>query len=82
MKVNFVINGTFEFDFSDKRQLELIEDGKSYPGGIVALLLDNLQMAAEEEYEERKLTINSAQLHAMIDTLMKKENKNINNDSH
>ena len=45
MKLEFNIHGTFEFDFSEKRQKELIRDAKNYPGGITALLLDNLEVA-------------------------------------
>jgi hypothetical protein len=73
MKLEFNIHGTFEFDFSEKRQKELIKDAKNYPGGISALLLDNLEVAQEYPLTESVFTINPYQVVNMLNILMQKE---------
>ena len=73
MKIEFNIHGTFEFDFSEKRQKELIQDAKDYPGGIVSLLLDNLEIARDEVSAESAFTIDPYQFATMLDVLAKKE---------
>ena len=52
MKIGFQINGSFDFDFDEKRQQELIEDSQHYPGGIASLLFDNLEMALSETLKD------------------------------
>ena len=76
MKLEFNIHGTFEFDFSEKRQKELIQDAKNYPGGITALLLDNLEVARDEVSTESTFTLDPYQVAEMLSVLMQKENKN------
>lgn len=76
MKLEFNIHGTFEFDFSEKRQKELIQDAKNYPGGIVSLLLDNLEVARDEVSTESTFTLDPYQVAEMLSVLMQKENKN------
>lgn len=73
MKLEFNIHGTFEFDFSEKRQKELIRDAKNYPGGITALLLDNLETARDEVSTEGTFTIDPYQFAKMLTVLAKKE---------
>lgn len=73
MKLEFNIHGTFEFDFSEKRQKELIKDAKNYPGGISALLLDNLEVAQEYPLTESIFTLNPYQVANMLSVLMQKE---------
>lgn len=73
MKLDFNIYGTFEFDFSEKRQKELIKDAKNYPGGIISLLLDNLEVARDEASTESIFTIDPYQFARMLKILAKKE---------
>lgn len=73
MKLDFNIYGTFEFDFSEKRQKELIKDAKNYPGGIVSLLLDNLEVARDEVSTESIFTIDPYQFARMLKILAQKE---------
>jgi hypothetical protein len=73
MEIEFNIHGTFEFDFSEKRQKELLQDAKSYPGGIVSLLLDNLEIACDETSTEYPFTIDPYQFAKMLDVLAQKE---------
>lgn len=73
MKLEFNIHGTFEFDFSEKRQKELIRDAKNYPGGITALLLDNLETARDEVSTEGTFTIDPYRFAGMLTVLAKKE---------
>jgi len=56
MKIAFTINGSFDFDFDEKRQQELIEDSQSYPGGINSLLPDNLEMAIADALKGHQWT--------------------------
>ena len=76
MKLEFNIHGTFEFDFSEKRQKELIQDAKNYPGGIVSLLLDNLEVARDEVSTESTFTLDPYQVAEMLSVLTQKENEN------
>lgn len=76
MKLEFNVHGTFEFDFSEKRQKELIQDAKNYPGGIVSLLLDNLEVARDEVSTESTFTLDPYQVAEMLRVLMQKENEN------
>lgn len=73
MKLKFNIHGTFEFDFSEERQGELIRDAKNYPGGIATLLLDNLEVARDEAATKGILTIDRYQFTKMLNVLAKKE---------
>lgn len=73
MKLDFNIYGTFEFDFSEERQKELIKDAKNYPGGIVSLLLDNLEVARDEVSTESIFTIDPYQFARMLKILAQKE---------
>lgn len=73
MKLKFNIHGTFEFNFSEERQRELIRDAKNYPGGIVSLLLDNLEVARDEAATEGILTIDRYQFTKMLRVLAQKE---------
>lgn len=73
MKLEFNIHGTFEFDFSEQRQKELIQDAKDYPGGIASLLLDNLEIARDEVLTESTFTLNPYQVAEMLEILMQKE---------
>lgn len=73
MKLEFNIHGTFEFDFSEERQKELIQDAKHYPGGIVPLLLDNLEVARDEAATTGILTIDRYQFTKMLKVLAQKE---------
>lgn len=76
MKLEFNIHGTFEFDFSEKRQKELIQDAKNYPGGIVSLLLDNLEVARDEVSTESTFTLDPYQVAEMLSVLAQKEKEN------
>lgn len=73
MKLEFNIHGTFEFDFSEERQKELIRDAKDYPGGITALLLDNLEVARDCPSTESTFTLDPYQVAVMLSTLTQKE---------
>jgi len=73
MKIEFNVHGVFDFDFSEKRQEELLQDAKSYPGGIVSLLLDNLEIARDEVSTESIFTIDPYQFAKMLSVLIKKE---------
>lgn len=73
MKLEFNIHGTFEFDFSEKRQKELIQDAKNYPGGIASLLLDNLEIARDEISTESTFTLDPYQVAEMLSVLAQKE---------
>lgn len=73
MKLEFNIHGTFEFDFSEKRQKELIRDAKNYPGGIASLLLDNLEIARDYPSAESTFTLNPYQVAEMLSVLAQKE---------
>lgn len=73
MKLEFNIHGTFEFDFSEKRQKELIQDAKHYPGGVTALLLDNLEIARDEVSTESTFTLDPYQVAEILATLAQKE---------
>ena len=73
MRLEFNIHGTFEFDFSEKRQKELIQDAKDYPGGITSLLLDNLEVARDEVSTESTFTLNPYQVAEMLRVLAQKE---------
>lgn len=73
MKLEFNIHGTFDFDFSDERQKELIRDAKNYPGGIVCLLLDNLDIARDSPSTESTFTIDPYQFAKMLAVLAQKE---------
>ena len=73
MKLEFNIHGTFEFDFSEERQKELIRDAKNYPGGIVSLLLDNLEVARDYPSTEGTLTIDPYQVAGMLKVLAQRE---------
>jgi hypothetical protein len=73
MKLEFNIHGTFEFDFSEKRQKELIRDAKDYPGGVTALLLDNLEVARDCSSTESTFTLDPYQVAVMLSELAQKE---------
>ena len=73
MKLEFNIHGTFEFDFSEERQKELIRDAKDYPGGVTALLLDNLEVARDYPSTEGVFTIDPYQFAKMLSELEQKE---------
>lgn len=73
MKLEFNIHGTFDFDFGEKRQKELIRDAKNYPGGITSLLLDNLEIAQDEVSTESTFTIDPYQFAKMLSVLTQKE---------
>jgi len=73
MRLEFNIHGTFEFDFSEKRQKELIQDAKDYPGGITSLLLDNLEVARDEVSTESTFTLDPYQVAEMLRVLVQKE---------
>lgn len=73
MRLEFNIHGTFEFDFSEKRQKELIHDAKDYPGGITSLLLDNLEVARDEVSTESTFTLDPYQVAEMLRVLAQKE---------
>jgi hypothetical protein len=73
MKLEFNIHGTFEFDFSEKRQKELIRDAKDYPGGVTALLLDNLEVARDYPSTESTFTLDPYQVAVMLSELAQKE---------
>ena len=73
MKLEFNIHGTFEFDFSEKRQKELIRDAKDYPGGVTALLLDNLEVARDYPSTESTFTLDPYQVAVMLNELAQKE---------
>jgi len=73
MRLEFNIHGTFEFDFSEKRQKELIQDAKDYPGGITSLLLDNLEVARDEVSTESTFTLDPYQVAEMLRVLAQKE---------
>jgi len=73
MRLEFNIHGTFEFDFSEKRQKELIRDAKNYPGGIASLLLDNLEIARDEISTESTFTLDPYQVAEMLSVLAQKE---------
>lgn len=73
MKIEFNIHGAFEFDFSEKRQKELLQDAKNYPGGIVSLLLDNLEVARDHPLTESTFTIDPYQFTKMLTILTQKE---------
>jgi len=73
MKLEFNIHGTFEFDFNEKRQKELIRDAKTYPGGITSLLLDNLEVARDYPSTESTFTLDPDQVAQMLNVLMQKE---------
>lgn len=78
MRLEFNIHGTFEFDFSEKRQKELVQDAKNYPGGIVSLLLDNLEVARDEVSTESTFTLDPYQVAEMLSVLAEKEKENEN----
>jgi hypothetical protein len=80
MRLEFNIHGTFEFDFSEKRQKELIQDAKDYPGGITSLLLDNLEVARDEVSTESTFTLNPYQVAEMLRVLAQKEKEENAND--
>ena len=73
MRLEFNIHGTFEFDFSEKRQKELIQDAKDYPGGIASLLLDNLEVARDYPSTESTFTLDPYQVAEMLSVLAQKE---------
>lgn len=73
MKLEFNIHGTFEFDFSVKRQKELIRDAKDYPGGIASLLLDNLEVAHDSPLTETTFTLDPYQVANMLSILAQRE---------
>jgi hypothetical protein len=73
MKLEFNIHGTFEFDFSEERQKELIRDAKDYPGGVTALLLDNLEVARDYPSTESTFTLDPYQVAVMLSELAQKE---------
>lgn len=73
MRLEFNIHGTFEFDFSEKRQKELIQDAKDYPGGVASLLLDNLEIARDEVSTESTFTLDPYQVANMLNILAQKE---------
>lgn len=73
MKLEFNIHGTFEFDFSEERQKELIRDAKNYPGGMTSLLLDNLEIALDEVSAESTFTIDPYRVAGMLKVLAQKE---------
>ena len=73
MKLEFNIHGIFEFDFSEERQKELIRDAKNYPGGAIALLLDNLEVARDEVSTEGTFTLDPYQVAEMLNELAQKE---------
>lgn len=73
MKLEFNIHGTFEFDFSEERQKELIRDAKDYPGGIASLLLDNLEVARDYPSTESTFTLDPYQVAHMLSILAQKE---------
>lgn len=74
MKISFQINGSFDFDFDEKRQQELIEDSKYYPGGITSLLFDNLEVALAEALKDHwwTWTMNPKVGGEMLKTLIEK----------
>lgn len=74
MKIAFTINGSFDFDFDEKRQQELIEDSQHYPGGINSLLFDNLEMALAEALKDNwwPWTMNPEVGGEMLKTLIEK----------
>lgn len=80
MRLEFNIHGTFEFDFSEKRQKELIRDAKNYPGGIASLLLDNLEIARDEISTESTFTLDPYQVAEMLSVLAQKEKEENGND--
>lgn len=73
MRLEFNIHGTFEFDFSEKRQKELIRDAKGYPGGVASLLLDNLEIARDYPSTESTFTLDPYQVANMLSILAQKE---------
>lgn len=73
MRLEFNIHGTFEFDFSEKRQKELIRDAKDYPGGVASLLLDNLEIARDYPSTESTFTLDPYQVANMLTILAQKE---------
>lgn len=75
MKLDFTVTGTFDFCFDEKRQQELIEDSKTYPGGLTALVLDNLEVALNEEMGLNHCSwkIDPYQFQMMMKTLLIKE---------
>ena len=73
MEIEFNIHGAFEFDFSEKRQKELLQDAKNYPGGIVSLLLDNLEVARDYPLTETTFTLDPYQVAEMLRVLTQKE---------
>ncbi len=73
MKLEFNIHGTFEFDFSEERQKELIQDAKNYPGGVASLLLDNLKIPLDEVLTESTFTLDPYQVAEMLSILAQKE---------
>ena len=74
MKIDFQINGSFDFDFDEKRQQELIDDSQHHPGGITSLLFDNLEMALAEALKDNWLTwtMNPKVGGEMLKTLIEK----------
>ncbi len=80
MRLEFNIHGTFEFDFSEKRQKELIRDAKNYPGGVASLLLDNLEIARDEISTESTFTLDPYQVAEMLSVLAQKEKEENGND--
>ena len=72
MVIEFNIHGKFDFDFSEKRQQELIEDSKEYPGGVASLLLDNLEIAHDSPLTESTFTLDPYVVAKMIETLKEK----------
>lgn len=74
MKIAFTINGSFDFDFDEKRQQELIEDSQHYPGGINSLLFDNLEIALAEALKDNwwTWTMNPKVGGEMLKTLIEK----------
>lgn len=74
MKIDFTINGSFDFDFDEKRQQELIKDSEYYPGGITQLLLDNLEEAMAVSLKNHRYTwgMNPAVGGEMLKTLIEK----------
>lgn len=74
MKIAFTINGSFDFDFDEKRQQELIDDSQHYPGGITSLLFDNLEMALAESLKDNwwTWTMNPKVGGEMLKTLIEK----------
>lgn len=75
MRLEFNIHGTFEFDFSEERQKELIRDAKDYPGGVASLLLDNLEITRDEVSTEGTFTLDPYQVANMLNILAQKEKK-------